>query len=150
MTKGRNRLTGVFGELYPVHVKAFSSLLIALRRDFSGDLDMLLVLAVIGDRRLSRRVSPDALTYDRIGQTAVREDSNAAINALSIAEYTGIPRETVRRKVNELIEKGWVLRDDKGDLIPTEKAARDLSRSTDATLDYLGKILEAGEMLSTK
>jgi DNA-binding IclR family transcriptional regulator len=67
----------------------------------------------------------------------VREDGTAAINALSIAEYTGIPRETVRRKVNELIQKGWVTRDDNGDLVPTPKAAQDLSQSTDATLDYL-------------
>ena len=147
MTKGRKRLTRAFGELYPVHVRAFSNLLIALRQDFSGDLDMLLVLAVIGDRRLSRRASPDALTYERIGQTAMREDATAAINALSISEYTGIPRETVRRKVNELMNRGWVSRDDNRDLVPTAKAAQDLSRSTDATLDYLQTILEAGEKL---
>jgi hypothetical protein len=147
MAKGRNRLTRVFGELYPVHVRAFTSLLIALRRDFSGDLDMLLVLAVIGDRRLSRRTTPDALTYQQIGRTPVREDGIATINALSIAEYTGIPRETVRRKVNELIQKGWVTRDDNGDLVPTPKAAQDLAQSTDATLDYLGTIIEAGEKL---
>ena len=147
MTRSRDQLTEVFGELYPIHVQAFSTLLIALRRDFSGDLDMLLVLAVIGDRRLSRRASADALTYKQMGRTPMREDARAAINALSVAEYTGIPRETVRRKVNELIQKGWVSRDDNGDLVPTEKAARDLARSTDATLDYLGSILEAGARL---
>ncbi|MEZ5925747.1 MAG: helix-turn-helix domain-containing protein [Hyphomicrobiaceae bacterium] len=111
---------------------------------------MLLLLAVIGERRLSRRASPDALTYEETGQTPVREEETAAINASSIAEYTGIPRETVRRKVNELIHKGWVSRDDNGDLVPTEKAAHDLAGSTDATLDYLGTILEAGEKLSKK
>lgn len=148
MTKRRNRLASDFGELYPVHVRAFADLLIVLRRDFAGDLDMLLVMAVIGDRRLSRRASPDALTYDRIGHTAVREDATAAINALSIAGYTGIPRETVRRKVNELIRLGWVSRDDNGDLVPTPKAASDLAQSTDATLNYLDAILEAGKKLS--
>ena len=36
------------------------------------------------------------------------------INASSIAEVTGIPRETVRRKLEGLQERRWLARDSKG------------------------------------
>lgn len=33
-----------------------------------------------------------------------------SVNASSIAEVTGIPRETVRRKLDRLVDRGWLLR----------------------------------------
>ena len=33
------------------------------------------------------------------------------VNALSIAESSGLPRETVRRKVAELVRNGWIARE---------------------------------------
>ena len=44
-------------------------------------------------------------------------------NAFSISSSTGIPRETVRRKVSHLIQNGWISRDAKGGLTITAKAA---------------------------
>lgn len=44
-------------------------------------------------------------------------------NAFSISSSTGIPRETVRRKVSHLIQLGWIARDVKGGLTITAKAA---------------------------
>lgn len=35
-------------------------------------------------------------------------------NAYSIAQYLGIPHQTVRRKINHLIERGWVIRSPEG------------------------------------
>ena len=43
-------------------------------------------------------------------------------NAYSIAAATGLPRETVRRKIVRLIELGWIHRRDNGHLFITETA----------------------------
>jgi hypothetical protein len=41
-------------------------------------------------------------------------------NAFSVSEATGIPRETVRRKIDKLQEKGWVVKGKKGELFISE------------------------------
>lgn len=43
-------------------------------------------------------------------------------NAYSIAAATGLPRETVRRKITRLIELGWIQRRDNGHLLVTSQA----------------------------
>ncbi|HVY03508.1 MAG TPA: helix-turn-helix domain-containing protein [Caulobacterales bacterium] len=39
------------------------------------------------------------------------EERRGAISRLLIADRTGLPRETVRRKVKALVERGWLLED---------------------------------------
>lgn len=132
-----------FAEIWPVHMEGFVRLMLILRRTFGGDLDQMLVLAVIGDRKLARRASVAEPSYDRLGYSEMRDPSSVAINPHSIAEYTGIPRETVRRKVAALVARGWVERSEKGDLRTTAKVAEDLQHGTEATLDYLRAIADA-------
>ena len=55
----------------------------------------------------------------------------------SIATAVGIPRESVRRKVNELVAAGWVVRDDAGHLAVAPRAAADLGP---ATLDAIAML----------
>jgi hypothetical protein len=43
-------------------------------------------------------------------------------NAYSIAAATGLPRETVRRKIVRLVELGWILRQSNGHLFLTPRA----------------------------
>lgn len=43
-------------------------------------------------------------------------------NAYSIAAATGLPRETVRRKIVRLVELGWISRQDNGHLYLTPQA----------------------------
>ena len=109
------------------HVRAFSRLLIRLRAVLSNDLDLVLILSVIAERHYARIAQPD-------------QPSGTAINTLSVALYTEIPRETVRRKVAILIDKGWVRSDARGNLSPTEQAARDLAQGTAATMEYLNDV----------
>ncbi len=45
-------------------------------------------------------------------------------NAYSIAAATGLPRETVRRKIARLIELGWISRRDNGHLLVTSEALK--------------------------
>jgi hypothetical protein len=132
-----------FAEIWPAHMEGFVRLMLILRRTFDGDLDQMLILAVIGERKLARRASRAEPSYDRLGYSELRDPSSVAINPHSLADYTGIPRETVRRKVVALMARGWVARDASGDLRPTEKAAAELAGSTNATLDYLRSIAVA-------
>lgn len=122
-------------EGYPVHVRAFSQLLIRLRAVMGNDLDQALILAVIAERYYA------ALETENVAGAA-RE--RCAINAHSVALYAGIPRETVRRKIAKLVEKGWVDRDATGSLSPTARAADDLAAGTVATLTYMHSVLRGG------
>lgn len=144
MCSNKDWLISSFGDIYPAHVTAFVDLLLVLRQEFDGDLDMMLILAIIGDRRIWQRACKEDVSYAGLGKTPlplVATDA-VSINVLSIANFTGIPRETVRRKVAALIERGWVDREDNGDLCPTRKAAIDLQAGTDATIAYVRAIAE--------
>jgi len=132
-----------FAEIWPVHMEGFVRLMLILRRTFGGDLDQMLILAVIGERKLARRASPAEPSYEHLGYSRMRDPSSVAVNAHSVAEYTGIPRETVRRKVAALIERGWVERSENGDLRTTMRVAEDLQHGTEATLDYCRDLAEA-------
>jgi DNA-binding transcriptional ArsR family regulator len=64
------------------------------------------------------------------------------INVQSLSDYSGIPRETVRRKLNILLEKGWVERDERGFITATDKVKQDLAPLTMISLVYLSKMKE--------
>ena len=135
MNLDEDSLIACFGRIWPVHNDAFCELLVTLRRHFGGDLDRMLVLAVIGSRTLARgRI--DGMCYDRF-MDVERAGEPASTNLQSIADYSGIPRETVRRKLRDLEQSGWISRSDKGHFVATAKAAEDLEPATQATLRYL-------------
>ncbi len=134
-----------FGEVYPAHVSAFVDLMLELRRAFDGDLDAMLILAIIGDQRVWKRAASQDVSYALRGETPLANSEKVASNILSIASYSGIPRETVRRKVNALIDRGWIDREENGDLRPTRKAATDLQHGTEATIAYIREIVEVSD-----
>ncbi len=123
-------------EIYMTHVQAFGRLLITLRAEFDGDLDMMLILAVIAERYYTR--SRQLQSADGVANPADRTEPRiAGINVHSIAAYSGIPRETARRKVAALLERGWIERDAANDLRPTASSAVDLAKATESTVEYL-------------
>jgi hypothetical protein len=129
-----------FGRVWPQHVSSLTSFLIECRAAFDGDLDMFLVLAVIGDRSFSqRRADPemDFDTFQRGPSLTPPED----INIRSIADFSGIPRETVRRKVALLTGKGWVTRTADGYVVATEKAKQELTPLTEASIRYIARMM---------
>lgn len=73
-------------------------------RAFGGDLQQMVVLAVIGQMEL----------HARARAAAGGAPANAAIAASRLSDATGIPRETVRRKLKILEERGWIFRDSEG------------------------------------
>jgi hypothetical protein len=109
--------------------------MVGLYRHFGGDMALPIVLGEIAIRNLQavfqmRADEPydvlDLETERRIVERKYTTEHLRPANALSIAQATGIPRETVRRKVEKLIEKGWVQRDERGHLFVTRKAGEDL------------------------
>jgi hypothetical protein len=142
MTFDEQTLTAHFGRIWPVHNDAFCELLVRLRRQFGGDLDRMLVLAIIGSRTLARgRI--DGMSYDDFMALDRPDDEPAPINLQSIADYSGIPRETVRRKLRDLEELGWIIRRNNGFLIASSKATQELAPATEATLRYLETVVGA-------
>lgn len=97
-------------------------------RSFRGDLQAMMVLALIGQQWL------------RFVRETVSEGSNAeafpiarmSTSASRIADVTGIPRQTVRRKLAGLEKRGWIQKNEDGTYRMVSKegetaARRDLS-----------------------
>jgi hypothetical protein len=117
-------------------VEGHLRILSGLRRIFGNDMDKIMVLAAIGQQMLNdpamagRPLRPDTAMPVKIA-------SSRLTNAGSIAAAVGIPRESVRRKVNELVAAGWVVRDAAGRLAVAPQAATDLGP---ATLDAIAML----------
>jgi hypothetical protein len=133
-------LTQGFGRIWPQHVAALTQFLIDCRRHFDGDIDLFLALCIIGDRTFSARHAPPDMTFETWNASKVEDVQSEEINVQSISDFSGIPRETVRRKLNILVEKGWVSRDERGFITATEKAKHDLAPLTMSSLVYLTRM----------
>ncbi len=126
-----------FGKLHALHVAALTRHLVACRKAFDGDLDLFLVLTIIGERTFTARNVPDGMSLDDFRDGTVKSLTPAAINLQSIADYSGIPRETVRRKIEVLIAKGWVERNAHRFVTATDKAKANLYDLTESAVRYL-------------
>lgn len=136
-----------FGKVHAAHAAALTRYLVECRRECTGDLDLFLVMAIIGERTFNARNVPDAMSQEEFFSGTVRDVAPLAINLQSIADYSGIPRETVRRKIETLIAMGWVERDERRFVTATDKANASLRGLTESTVRYLRELeaaLEAG------
>ncbi len=127
------KITNNFGHIFPAHVEALCELLIALRQQFFGDLDLMLILAIISSRALPARQS-SSMSYQQFINDHNKKRADQPINIQSVAECSGIARETVRRKVHKLEELGFIERDSRGMLTVTVKALNTLAPATEASL----------------
>jgi hypothetical protein len=100
--------------------------LLLLARSFSGgDVDKFLVLLVVA-LRTTGHPEFGAATTDELTRVSTAALPGLGTNGRSIAESLSIPKETVRRKLGELIEAGWVVRQE-AQLFLTPTAWRDLA-----------------------
>ncbi len=129
----RSDLVAEFGNRYVevqyAYVRFLSEHLTDCSKTFGGDFAQMMILAVIGQSHLSVFMTKDADRPMQYGLTALR-----------LADITGLPRETVRRKLalleaRQWIEKsahGWALRHSDGDQTVARQALSDLdSRGLD-------------------
>lgn len=135
------KIKAAFGKIWPAHVSSLARFLIACRKSFDGDIDLFVVLTVIGDRTFSQRHADPSLDYDAFKSGRAHSTESLDINLRSISDFSGIPRETVRCKVNELVKRGWVMKQADGSLLATAKARDDLEPLTHASIQYIAGMM---------
>ena len=125
-------VAAAFDEQYIVYqyrfVEFFIDHLVDVSRAFRGDMQAMLVLALIGQSWIKAVCAAQAEGIEPAELPAERTSTSAS----RIADVTGIPRQTVRRKLAALEERGWILRNEDGSyrLAQTDgqsAARRDLS-----------------------
>ena len=105
--------------------------LIRLYKAFDGDIECCIVLGEIAHYN-ARNVFAE-LTQDRVMFSEVAPKFRGC-NAHSISLSTGIPRETVRRKILKLEEMGYVQQDEKKQLRMTSLPSIELEDFSKQTL----------------
>jgi hypothetical protein len=75
-----------------------------------GDLDRLLIVLAVAMRTVEHRDIVD-VDLEEVLSGAVERFPSLSTNVRSIADSTGIPKESVRRKVAALVADGWIRRD---------------------------------------
>jgi hypothetical protein len=112
-----------------------------LYREFEGDIVLPMVLGEIAMHNICRFYSPKSSSievHEQMTNFAERLKNLEPSNAFSISEATGIPRETVRRKIDKLEKKGWIVKHGRGEVFISETVVahftKDLSRSILAEL----------------
>lgn len=105
--------------------------LVALRLHMDGDLDRALILLTL----FIAAAREERASTDR----HAREDT---LNASAIARITGIPRESVRRKLEAMREDDWVLRDAESNWCIAQNSRRSITELYSPLMD-LGRPLLA-------
>lgn len=110
-------------------------------RLFDGDLLLFLVFGEIAHYNMSRALRALSVPETADSQRwkallrALPRQKVAPCNALSVSQSTGLPRETVRRKVKALVERGWLAREGTRDLTLTPRAIEFLGPSGRAIME---------------
>ena len=86
---------------------------------FDGDMVAALVLGEIAHRNVEVWLTQYENSEEVLQDPARREKLMRPCNALSVADACNLPRETVRRKVVTLIERGYIYRSEEGYLYLT-------------------------------
>jgi hypothetical protein len=89
-------------------VRCISDHLADCSRVFGGDLQAMTLLAIIGQVALAKLIQTGVVGPAEFDDPFVAE----ATNASRLADVTGIPRQTVRRKLAKLQALGWVEQDE--------------------------------------
>lgn len=130
-----------------------------LRPYLEGDLDCALILGDIAHFNVSQITSCGGFIREYMERSMIRSRNMSSYsespelgpliktcNALSISESTGIPRETVRRKIKWLEERGWIERNANGSLCITTLPANEFRQFN---LDTLNEFLATADRIKT-
>ena len=129
-------------------VQFFVEQLLEFSHAFEADLQSVVVLAIVGQMEIEARIRSQ---LDDAGLTPSDAMGRVArINISSIAEISGIPRETVRRKAEALARQGWIERDvngfwhmklDSSDGVPVRRGFLDIDRrQMERVSQFLGQM----------
>ena len=104
---------------------------------FDGDMVAALVLGEIAHRNVEAWLAEYENAEEQLDDPTRRETLMRPCNALSIAESCGLPRETVRRKIVMLIDRGYVYRSETGFLFLTRNVGDDFEDMTARNVEEL-------------
>lgn len=86
----------------------------AYSQHMQNDLSKLLIVNALGAANVQRLMAtPQREPYESM-DVRIPPEMQVPANALSIADSTGLPRETVRRKLKELAVAGLIVADERG------------------------------------
>ena len=113
LSVGRELLRRLVADNYPTIARSLLRPLLHLlstsREACGGDVDKFLIMLVIAIRTTEHeRFATYSQAQLLSGEIPIFP--TLGTNVRSVAESTGTPKETVRRKVGELIEAGWISR----------------------------------------
>ncbi len=109
-----------FGAFYLQHLRD-------VYRNFSGDILLAIVLGEIAHQNIAKIKSSGKYEREKVREIVNNPQSplTSPCNAYSLASSTGIPRETVRRKVAKLVKEGLITVNEKSDFFFTVKVSCD-------------------------
>ena len=81
---------------------------------FKLDLEAVWILAVIGHETMRPWILNPATAQRHLTDERVPDQVRGSISRVMVADRTGLPRETVRRRIAELEKKGLIARDERG------------------------------------
>jgi hypothetical protein len=121
-------------------------LLSHLYHAFDGDMVAAIVLGEIAHRNVEIWLANFENPEQALDDPARRTSLMRPCNALSIADACKLPRETVRRKVVMLVERGYIYRSDEGFLYLTTNVGDDF---VDMTADLVDQLLTTARRLES-
>jgi len=128
-----------FGAVWPLLNHYLLQLLVLWRSTLGGDLEKALIIGAVVDQAV-KQPGFGEMSYSGFLAGELDDTLAPATNVQSIADYTGIPRETVRRKVNDMVERGWLVRDvEDGGVRLTALGIRTLDPTTRQTATIIEK-----------
>lgn len=98
----------------------------------SGDLESMMVLGEIAHYNVTEGLVAKGVTPAQLDESSFRNMLKGC-NTLSISMSSGIPRETVRRKIKKLEKLGWISRNERGHLFITIAVTTDLEQMGNIT-----------------
>lgn len=133
-----NRATQANSRLTAIRLALLTSRAMENWREGVGDNDsamiLLAVVAITGERLTRTELPQDLCSV----ANALPPGYAAGCNISSIASATGLNRETTRRKVSALIERGYLCRSPEGEIgFPADR------QQDPATLEFVRRQLEA-------
>jgi hypothetical protein len=105
------------------------------------DLETIWIILVIGHETMRPWILDPNLAQQHLSDLRVPDTARGSISRLLIADRTGLPRETVRRRVAELIDRGWVVQDERGHVrTPADNmAAQELQQALEEIGSAVGR-----------
>ncbi|MGE0666965.1 MAG: hypothetical protein AB7O49_10455 [Sphingomonadales bacterium] len=94
--------------------ECFCRVLPAYSQHVQDDLAKLLIVHALGAANVQRLMATSQRNVYESMDDRIPGELQVPANALSIADSTGLPRETVRRKLKELVAGGLVIEDARG------------------------------------